>query len=227
MDATQTKHLASLVAAATDATALVDRHAASLTALAQEVEREERLAGAPERSDPGRRLVDIGELVAGSAAILEGIAAGKGIAMHVTTEPMLAWCDPVLVKQAVVNLLTNALKFTPRGGSIEVAALRRTPPSGRGRASRVEADIYVTDTGPGVPASERQRVFERGVRLARDASVPGSGLGLAVVRDVARAHGGAVRVEDGPGGGAAFVLSLPLDLRSREDDAPPSSAEPT
>lgn len=224
VDETQTKHLASIVAAANDASALVDRHAAALAAISLEAERDERLASLESRADPRRRLNDVGELVRATASMFEGIAAGKGIALHVETEPVLAWCDAVLVKQAVVNLLTNALKFTEPGGSVEVAALRRAPASGNGQPSRAEVEIFVVDTGPGIPPAERKRVFERGVRLERDAETPGSGLGLAVVRDVARLHGGSVRIDDGARGGASFVLALPVDLRARGDEPPPSSA---
>lgn len=224
VDETQAKHLANIVAAANDASTLVDRHAAALSAIALEAERDERLASLESRADPRRRLHDVGELVRATASMFEGIAAGKGVALHVETESVLAWCDAVLVKQALVNLVTNALKFTERGGSVEVAALRRAPASGSGGAARTEVEIFVVDTGPGVPPAERRRVFERGVRLERDAATPGSGLGLAVVRDVARLHGGSVRIDDRVGGGAAFVLALPVDLRARGDEAPPSSA---
>jgi hypothetical protein len=77
----------------------------------------------------------------------------------------------------------------------------------------------VRDTGPGIPAEERERVFERGVRLARDERVPGSGIGLAVVREIVSMHGGTVRADDAPGGGAALVVRLPLDMRSRREQS--------
>ncbi len=224
VDATQSQHLANIVAAAQDASALVDRHVAALSALALEAERDQRLTGLEARVDPRRGLNDVGELVRTAALMFEGLAAGQGISLQVETEAVLAWCDEVLVKQAVVNLVTNALKFTPRGGSVEVAAFRRAPDSGGAPASRAEVEIYVVDTGPGIPAEDRERVFERGVRLERDAETPGSGLGLSVVRDVARLHGGSIRILDRAGGGASFVLAIPVDLRARGDDAAPPSS---
>lgn len=210
----QQKQLASIVAAATDASALVDRHTSALRAALAESEREQHLALDDGREGTRRRLSDLGELVSDVARMFEGIAQGKGITLSVTTEPALAWCDAVQIKQAVVNLLTNALKLTPRGGTIALAAFAKAP--------RPEVEIVVSDTGPGIPLADRERVFERGVRLDRDEATPGSGLGLAVVRDVVRLHGGSVRLEEGVYGGAVFVLTLPTDRRSRSDHAPPS-----
>jgi signal transduction histidine kinase len=71
--------------------------------------------------------------------------------------------------------------------------------------------ITVLDRGPGVPASSRERIFERFSRLDRDRNQPGIGLGLPIVRALVRGSGGKIHAEDAPGGGAAFVVSLPRD----------------
>jgi signal transduction histidine kinase len=93
------------------------------------------------------------------------------------------------LRMAVTNLLDNALRYTPAGGEVELA---------------VQEDakgwrLAVSDTGPGLPADERERVFDRFYR-GRDSKAPGSGLGLAIVREVARLHGGGTFIGDGPGG---------------------------
>ena len=111
--------------------------------------------------------------------------------------------DEQALRRAIGNLVANAAKFAAAGKWIGVRAEAR--PDGHGVVLRVE------DRGPGIPREERERVFEpfyRGPAAERNAA-PGSGLGLSLVRHVVRAHGGSVRVETGPGGGAALVVELP------------------
>ena len=115
--------------------------------------------------------------------------------------------DPVVVRGArddlhrvVVNLLENALRYTPVGSHVTLSITER---GGRAR-------IEVEDDGPGIPADLRERIFERFVRGDDDCAKQGSfGLGLSIVHAVAEAHGGAVRIEDPDGGGTRFVVELP------------------
>lgn len=112
--------------------------------------------------------------------------------------------DAPALRRAIANLVANAVKFAAAGRWIGVFA--RPRPDGGAVLLRVE------DRGPGIPREERERVFEpfyRGPATSRN-DAPGSGLGLSVVRHVARAHGGSVRVEARDGGGAAVVLELPV-----------------
>lgn len=113
-----------------------------------------------------------------------------------------ASADGGLVRQALLNLLDNAVKYGPSGQRIALSAAR----VGDGRVR-----LWVEDQGPGVPARDRRRIFEPYYRLAehRESAVAGSGIGLSVVRRVARELRGDVVVEDGQGGGARFVLTLP------------------
>jgi signal transduction histidine kinase len=121
-------------------------------------------------------------------------ADGSGI------RPIRARADAGLVAQAVRNLVDNAVRHA----------------AGRVALSTAEADgtamVIVEDDGPGVPAAERERVWERFVRLdeARSRDAGGSGLGLAIVAEIARAHGGRVRLDDAALGGARFTLILPV-----------------
>jgi len=105
------------------------------------------------------------------------------------------------LRMAVTNLLDNALRYTPAGGTVEIS-LRDDGDGWR---------LAVSDSGPGLPAEQRERVFDRFYR-APDSKAPGSGLGLAIVREVARLHGGRTVIADGPGGkGLTVGLWLPAD----------------
>lgn len=109
--------------------------------------------------------------------------------------------DPTRVAQILSNLLDNARRHTPPGGRITVDVQTRD----------TTAQVTVTDTGPGIPDDERERIFERLVRLdtARARDHGGAGLGLPIARALARAHGGDLTCEPHDGG-ARFRLTLPL-----------------
>jgi signal transduction histidine kinase len=112
--------------------------------------------------------------------------------------------DPVALMRILTNLLDNAIKFTPAGGRITVSC--------RADAEAGRATVWVRDTGPGIPASETENIFEPFVQLdtpCRGAH-GGVGLGLANSRDLARAMNGELRAESTQGAGAVFVLTLPL-----------------
>lgn len=122
------------------------------------------------------------------------------LGLDVPTEPVLALAHPGLLKEALSNLLHNALRYTPAGGQVTVRVT-----TGPG-----EARLMVVDNGPGIPAPERRRAGERFYR-ASNASQPGSGLGLAIVRSIAERHGGRLAVEAGPQGqGLSVAMVLPL-----------------
>jgi signal transduction histidine kinase len=111
-----------------------------------------------------------------------------------------AWCDRDALAQVAQNLLDNAARHA---ASAADRLLRvRVERAGRG------VEVSVDDAGPGVPAGERERIFAPFVRGARADGVVGLGLGLSLSRSVARACGGDLRCEEGPRGGARFVLSL-------------------
>ncbi len=108
--------------------------------------------------------------------------------------------DPAAIRQAVLNLLDNALKFSPPGGTIHLSL----------RGENGTATITVRDEGPGVPPGERLRIFEPFYRIGSELrrETPGIGIGLAIVREAALAHHGTVLVRDAPGGGAEFIFTL-------------------
>ena len=113
------------------------------------------------------------------------------------------WCDSEAVSQILSNLLDNAIKYTPAGGRIAVGAL----PQGH------FVELYVRDTGIGIPAEELPRLFERFYRVdkARSRELGGTGLGLSIVKHLVAAHNGAARVESRAGQGSTFFFTLPGD----------------
>ena len=110
------------------------------------------------------------------------------------------------------NLIDNAVRYTPRGGRVDarVDARVNARVNAGVTANAVEARLEVCDTGPGIPAQERARVFDRFYRR-EGMEAPGSGLGLSIVRRIAERHGARVELADGPGGrGLRAVVSFPV-----------------
>jgi two-component sensor histidine kinase len=202
---TQREHVLKLLEAASDAAALLDQTMVAVRAAAVGVP-------APRTRGTSRALVDVAALAESVARMFGKAAVQREIDLvSATTGPVEVWGNALQLKQVIANLVVNALKFAPAGGRVRIST--RIAPSGL-------AEIAVSDNGPGVPMEDRERIFEHGVRLERDRNVGGTGIGLATVRDlVIQQHGGSVRVGDAPGGGAQFVVLLPLDHRVRLRDA--------
>jgi signal transduction histidine kinase len=127
-------------------------------------------------------------------------------------EPVWIEGDSDALPTAVRNVVDNAIRYTPAGGRVRVGVW----------CGRDEVSVVVDDTGPGVPADEREAIFSplcRGqapsARRAAERNPDGHGLGLAIARRIVERHGGKLRVEDAPGAGARFVIRLP---RTRSDD---------
>jgi signal transduction histidine kinase len=151
-----------------------------------------------EQRRAGFAAVDLAPLLTDVAELYEPVAAERDQTLTVQlheTAPVDG--DRDLLFQAVANLIDNAIKYTPPGGRIVL-----------GLSPTVEgAELYVADTGPGIPPDQRERVFDRFHRLESSRSTPGSGLGLSLVRAVARLHGATVRLTDNaPGLRIALLL---------------------
>ena len=125
-----------------------------------------------------------------------------GLAIEVDIPPQLpeALADRERVEQVMVNLLHNAIKFTPPGGRIAVSA----------KAEGDNIRVSVADTGVGIPAEDLPRVFERFYKADKARAGGGAGLGLAIARHIVEAHGGTIRVESTEGKGAVFTFTLPI-----------------
>ncbi|MEE8275595.1 MAG: ATP-binding protein [Alphaproteobacteria bacterium] len=156
-------------------------------------------------AQPGQNSADAREIVAGSVCMLEGRAAGAGVelASEIPSDLPRVKGEPRALRQIVLNLLSNAIAFTPPGGRAGVA--------GR-RAADGTVELAVWDTGIGIPEQEHERIFDYAYRVEHDAPTltrSGSGLGLALSRDLARALGGDINVASEPGRGSRFTLRLP------------------
>ncbi len=172
------------------------RVADELEALARLVNQLLRLAQAEDAMAGDRREVEVGAAARRACEALAPLAAARGLAIEFDppAAPAATSGHPALVDVAVGNMVDNALRHSPPGGTVSVAV---------GPGPRV----VVEDRGPGVPEAMKPRIFERFWRTG-GANGEGAGIGLALVRRIAQLHGGDVAVEDRPGGGARFVLTL-------------------
>jgi two-component system sensor histidine kinase GlrK len=145
------------------------------------------------------------DLVADVARSHELAMQARGQRLSLELDPISIEADPEKLRSIVDNLLGNAVKFTPAGGSIAVAA----------RANGTDAVLDVIDSGPGVPAEEREAIFDSFFRGRAKASgrIEGTGLGLAIAREFVEAHGGRIAVVTQPSGGH-FRVTLPRKARS-------------
>ncbi len=166
-----------------------------------------------------RQPVNLAEHARQMLQALEAQAAGRHPSLALVAEPgrLVAEVDADLVRQVVVNLVGNAVKYTPAGGRIEVTV--------------AEAAAYVTvavaDTGPGIPEGDLRRIFRAFYRAeATTAGETGTGLGLSIVRHIVSLHGGHVDVATRPGGGSVFTFGLPKLVGTTADSAPAPVAHP-
>jgi two-component system clock-associated histidine kinase SasA len=111
------------------------------------------------------------------------------------------YADEELIRQVVVNLVENAIKYTPEGGEIALTILHRTTQ---------KVQVSVSDTGPGIPEEKQEHIFEGHVRLKRDEAKEGYGIGLSVCRKIIRAHYGQIWVDSVPDQGSSFHFTLPV-----------------
>lgn len=146
----------------------------------------------------GRIQVHLGDLADELCALLAGRSNRAGVALSCLIESQITVRgDRDRIKQALLNLLDNALRITPPGGTVRLHIARTGD----------MAHLSVTDSGPGVQADLRERIWERGVRGDNPGS---SGLGLAIVREIAAAHGGNAWLDSDYRPGARFIIELPL-----------------
>lgn len=196
------------------ATALLDDHAPVpegqrrelIESICEDAERLERLVGnlldmtrlESGALQPRREWVPVEELVGGALHRAETRLEGRPVAVAVADHLPLLHVDPVLLEQALINLLDNAARHTAAGGPIEVTA----------RLDGAALLLAVSDRGPGLPAGAGERVFEKFYRGVASGG-EGAGLGLPICRGIVEAHGGRLRAFDRPGGGATFEIALP------------------
>ena len=155
------------------------------------------------RLELNRSPVQIHDWLLSTLSPWEAAARQKGLTWRLDVAPNLPVIimDPDRMAQAVGNILSNAIKFTPAGGQVSTTVT----------FEEGQLSIQVTDTGLGVPLEEREKIFQpfyRGVQGRR--IVEGMGLGLSIARDILTAHGGKIRLESAPGRGNQFILQIPV-----------------
>jgi two-component system sensor histidine kinase BaeS len=156
------------------------------------------------------RPINVCEVMTNAVLAFEGLTAERKIAFrvqqcsveHHACEKFFG--DPIRVAEIVNNVISNAIRYTPDGGRIDVDCRR----SGGGLA------ITVTDDGPGVHGDEIARIFESGFRGAAARNTSGSGVGLALTARFVEEHGGSIQVENVPGRGARFTVRMPGAARA-------------
>ncbi len=145
--------------------------------------------------------VDLSALTGSAVGLYEHVAEEKGVVIEVAVPGRIVLrADPRRLRQALANLLDNAVKYTPEGGRIEISA--HAEPQG--------IQISVKDTGISIPAEELPKIWDRLYRGEASRSQRGLGLGLSLVRAVVQAHKGSVEVHSEPGRGSEFVIHLPV-----------------
>jgi signal transduction histidine kinase len=183
----------------------------------------DKLLAAARQEDAGLSLVrqplDLDRLLHNAIDSVQAIAEQAGISLRPYLPPDLTrpLGDAAQLERVLVNLLDNAISYTPAGGHIRVAAAERA----------TEVEVSVTDTGPGVPTRYRQQIFERFARVpGMEGRRRGFGLGLYFCRQAVQSHGGRIWVEPGPDGlGSRFAFTLPLGDRAGATPQPANGAD--
>jgi signal transduction histidine kinase len=155
---------------------------------------------------------DLRELVASSARLakVEAIQKEQTLSLELPPEPLMGYVDAKRLQQVVDNLLGNAIKYTGRGGKIDLQLCQKGE----------EATLLVRDTGQGIPAEQLPGLFNKYHRLSspNHNQVRGFGLGLFIVREIVEAHGGSVSAEsEGPGKGTTFRVRIPLTQKEKAE----------
>lgn len=149
------------------------------------------------------RAIAAGTVIGPMLAVFTPVAARRRVALSFEGSLALeVLCDPQKLRQALDNVVANAVKFTPRGGRVRVRLSRQSEPS-------PQTVFEIADTGPGIPEADRERIFDRYKQGSRGRAAGGAGLGLTIARGIAEAHRGSISVTTGELGGATFRIVLP------------------
>jgi two-component system sensor histidine kinase KdpD len=154
---------------------------------------------------PERTWCDLGELLEETADRQRAIVPSHPIAVSIADDLPDIFIDYVEISQVFANLLENAAKYSPAGSLIEMSAERTGD----------QILVSVSDRGLGIPLGEEERIFEKFYRIGIWSGAVGAGIGLSICRGIIEAHGGQIWAEQRPGGGAIFLLTLPIKVEKR------------
>jgi two-component system, OmpR family, clock-associated histidine kinase SasA len=175
-------------------TRTINRMIADLLAVGRGTETE--LPVIPEKTNFGKLCLDVLEELGDRY-----IAKSQQVEIDIPQDLPYVYADPERIRQVLINLLDNAIKYTPMDGKISVCGLHRTTQ---------KVQFSIGDTGPGIPEENRDRIFENHFRLKRDEATEGYGIGLCLCQRIVRAHYGQIWVDSAPTGGAWFHFTLPV-----------------
>lgn len=172
-----------------------------------------------------KETIDVGAFLSNCIDSVKLIADEKGISINLDTSGLQTQtliADPFWLEQVIVNVLSNAIKFSPNDSSVSVVA-----------STDLQSFVFrISDHGPGIPPEELKLIFDRFHRMQSTASTPGTGLGLPIAKEMIELHGGKIRVESTVGKGAMFEIMLPCggnasEYSSKAIELPQNSLEQT
>jgi two-component system sensor histidine kinase BaeS len=153
-----------------------------------------------------RSPVQLNDWLVSTLSPWEAAARQKGLtwAVEASRDLPVVVMDPDRMAQAIGNILSNAIKFTPAGGKVSTSS----------QVADSRLFMKVEDNGPGIPLHEQEKIFQPFIRGSQGRRiVEGMGLGLSIAREIILAHGGEIRLESTPGAGSRFILQLPVDVQ--------------
>ncbi len=148
-----------------------------------------------------REACDVEELIGSALEQVGTPLKGRAIKVNVSEKLPLVPLDFVLFSRVLVNIIDNAIKFSPVDKPIEIEA----------RVVKQELEITIADRGEGIPSDDLERIFDKFYRVQRPDNVSGTGLGLSICKGIVEAHGGWIKAENRPGGGAVFTVVVPAE----------------
>ncbi len=148
-----------------------------------------------------KQWVPLDEIIGTVLNRLQKKLAGRPLKVKIPPGIPMVYADPVMIEQVLVNLLENAVRYTPTGSELEITAV----------SSENAVEIAVADHGPGIPKGLEDRLFDKFYQTHHEAAQSGVGLGLSICRAIVEIHGGHIHAQNRHGGGAEFTFMLPLD----------------
>jgi len=196
----------------------VNSAARTMTTLTEELVEAVTAGVSPLRTEPVNLSLVVRQVIARHQLLQPPRGVQVVIDKDLTRDaPTIVHGDEAKLERLLDNLVSNAVKFSPAGGDVRVCVAHDAR----------NAEIRVSDDGPGLPAAQLEKIFAPFHRAPGAAAIPGVGLGLTIVKQVTERHGGHVHVESALGAGATFVVRLPLTSRARTKLEPMTREPPT